>query len=210
MVKNYLLMYDGDCIYLGDEKRVNNPKIEQREKVVPKIKRLYDEFKAYMTEENMKGGEQLSDEEYLSWGLGCLKTLWEEEARYFYEDMMKDEQLQQEQTKQPYKQGNSIDLPDKLNTDRANIYFRRAIETGYIVTNGTGFKSKFKSKAILAYFLELVFCRDDNGTDNKKDFPETELNNLFNESRLGKARGQYIGNKAGKPKGHEIIDSIFA
>lgn len=100
-------------------------------------------------------------------------------------------------------------LPSNLSTKRAQHYFTKAIEIEVIEKTTTGYKSKFNTKVQLAYFLELVFCRDDKGYDNGKNFPETDLNNLFNESRLGKARGQYLSNKSGKPKGHETIDEIF-
>lgn len=92
---------------------------------------------------------------------------------------------------------------------RKNKYFRIAEEKGYIERTSTGYKNKFGSKALLAYFLERVFCRDDNGNDNGIDFPETALNTLFNESRLGKARGKLIDNRNGKPQGFKIVDELF-
>ena len=82
---------------------------------------------------------------------------------------------------------------------------------GYLERTNTGYKSKFKTKVLLAYFLELVFCRGDNNKDNHMKFPDTALSELFQENRLGKARGQTKGNKNGdgKPKGFEIVDEIF-
>ncbi|RHB34220.1 hypothetical protein DW888_13560 [Bacteroides nordii] len=102
-------------------------------------------------------------------------------------------------------------LPVTLRTERALKYFPKAIEANIVTKTDTGYSmgSAIKTKAILAYFLELVFCRDNTGKDNGNDFPETDLNTLFGESRLGKARGQYASNKSGKPKGYEIIDKIF-
>lgn len=104
---------------------------------------------------------------------------------------------------------NTVILPDSLNTNRAQEYFAKAIALGYLEKTERGYKSKFASKSLLAYFLELVYCRNEQGKDNAKSFPETELNRLLNESRLGKARGQYLGNTGGKPKGHKAIDDIF-
>jgi hypothetical protein len=96
-------------------------------------------------------------------------------------------------------------LPDELNTDRANKYFEKAIKAGIINYNkGRYGKEANITKAQLAYFLEKVFCP--NNTDK---FPEQALNILFNESRLGKARGANIDNKDGKPRGYERIDEVF-
>ncbi len=100
-------------------------------------------------------------------------------------------------------------LPSELNTERARKYFREAIKRGLLETTETGYKSNFDTKSLLVYFLELTFCRDDNNKDNGKSFPESVLNNLFNENRLGKARGQLITNKTGKPKRYKVVDDIF-
>lgn len=99
-------------------------------------------------------------------------------------------------------------LTNKL-TQREKFYLDKAEHKGYIERTNDGYKSKFKTKALLAYFLELVFCRDENGKDNKKKFPETQLNKLFNEKRLGKARGQIYNNKGSKPEGYLTVDNIF-
>ncbi|MDD3040205.1 hypothetical protein [Bacteroides sp.] len=106
---------------------------------------------------------------------------------------------------------NETFLPVTLRTERALKYFPKAIEESIITNTDIGYSmgTAIKTKAALAYFLELVFCRDNTGKDNGNDFPETDLNTLFGESRLGKARGQYASNKSGKPKGYEIIDKIF-
>ena len=106
---------------------------------------------------------------------------------------------------------NTLILPKDLNTDRAQKYFSVAINEGFISYSNGVYKSNFKTKSLLAYFLELVFCYNDNGCDNGKDFPEDNLNILFSESRLGKARSQLKNNKngGGKPKGYEIVDKLF-
>lgn len=106
---------------------------------------------------------------------------------------------------------NTLILPEDLNTDRAQKYFSVAINEGFISYSNGVYKSNFKKRSLLAYFLELVFCYNDNGCDNGKDFPEKDLNILFSESRLGKARSQLKNNKngGGKPKGYEIVDKLF-
>ncbi len=102
-------------------------------------------------------------------------------------------------------------LPADLNTDRAQKYFPKAIEAGIIVQEGEKYHKKNISKALLAYFLDLVFCRNNDGKYNHKNFPDKQLSNLFEESRLGQTLRQCIGNKNtnGKPKGYETIDELF-
>ena len=51
-----------------------------------------------------------------------------------------------------------------------------------------------------------VFCKDDEGKDNGLKFPESALNKLFGEDRLGKARSQLADNKK---QGYEDIDRLF-
>lgn len=105
----------------------------------------------------------------------------------------------------------TLDLPTELNTDRAKKYFSLAINEGFISYSNGVYKSKFRTKALLAYFLKLVFCYNDNGCDNEAVFPDKALNILFSESRLGKAKTQLINNKNGdgKPKGYEAVDKLF-
>lgn len=106
---------------------------------------------------------------------------------------------------------NTLILPTELNTDRAKKYFSLAINEGFISYSNGMYKSNFRTKALLAYFLELVFCYNDNGCDNGAVFPDKALNILFSESRLGKARTQLTNNKNGdgKPKGYDIVDRLF-
>ena len=130
---------------------------------------------------------------------------WERRTNYFpYGDMMR-KGIQSQDT------GQCLDIPKELNTHRAKKYFNKAIEAGIIAKTDTGYEKMKITKAQLAYFLELVFCRDDAGKDNHKDFPEKRLSILFGESRLGRARGQCADNKKnnGKPKGYETIEKIF-
>ena len=97
-------------------------------------------------------------------------------------------------------------LPVELDTPRARKYIGKAIEKGFIASTGSSLK-RTQSKAKLAYFLEKVFCKDDKGKDNGQKFPESALNKLCNEDRLGKARSQLANNK--KKLCYDDIDSIF-
>lgn len=100
---------------------------------------------------------------------------------------------------------NAFKLPIELDTPRARKYIGLAIEKGFIAS--TDGKLKWgQTKAKLAYFLFMVFCKDDEGKDNGLKFPESALNKLFGEDRLGKARTQLVNNKK---QGYEDIDSLF-
>ena len=96
-------------------------------------------------------------------------------------------------------------LPVELDTPRARKYIGLAIEKGFIASTDSILKWKL-SKARLAYFLFSVFCKDDEGKDNGLKFPESALNRLFGEDRLGKARSRLADNKK---QGYEDIDSLF-
>jgi hypothetical protein len=97
-----------------------------------------------------------------------------------------------------------------LNTDRAKEVFGKAIEKGLIVVFDNGLKKQGISKAQLAYMLQRIYIPDATGADGKQ-FPETALNSLFGESRLGEALRKLADNKNtnGKPRGYKIIDELF-
>lgn len=134
-------------------------------------------------------------------------------AQKYIDELPKINTNNEETTGEPQQehlgQSEALNLPIGLNTTRANIYFPKAIEAGIIAQTNTGYRKGDITQVQLAYFLELIFCRDNEGKDHGKDFPEKALNNIFGESRLGKARGQYMNNKEGKPKGYERIEKIF-
>ena len=97
-----------------------------------------------------------------------------------------------------------------MNTDRAKEVFGKAIEKGLIVVFGNGLKKQGISKAQLAYMLQRIYIPDATGADGKQ-FPETALNGLFDESRLGEALRKLADNKNtnGKPRGYQVIDGLF-
>ncbi len=103
-----------------------------------------------------------------------------------------------------------LQLPDSLNTDRAKEVFGKAIEKGLIVVFDNGLKKQGISKAQLAYMLQRIYIPDATGADGKQ-FPETALNGLFDESRLGEALRKLADNKNtnGKPRGYQVIDGLF-
>lgn len=101
--------------------------------------------------------------------------------------------------------GTDFKLPIDIDTPRARKYIGLAIEKGFIAPTDSILKWK-QSKARLAYFLFRIFCKDDEGKDNGLKFPESALNRLFGEDRLGKARSQLADNKK---QGYEDIDRLF-
>ena len=103
-----------------------------------------------------------------------------------------------------------LQLPDSLNTDRAKEVFVKALSKGYIINIGTGYRKQGISKAQLAYMLQRIYIPDATGADGKQ-FPETALNGLFDESRLGEALRKLADNKNtnGKPRGYQVIDGLF-
>lgn len=106
-----------------------------------------------------------------------------------------------------------LPIPIALNTKRAQCYFRKAIEKGYMkVENGffswigVGLKGK---KSQLAYFCGLVFEYKNSINGNVgREFPENELNVLFGEKRLYSLLVQVYN--AQKPqKWRVLIDELF-
>ena len=96
----------------------------------------------------------------------------------------------------------------RQNVDEATPYYEKAVSVGLLEKVGTGYKRKGITKAQLAYFLGRVHTPDATGKDGKT-FPETELNVLFGEKRLGQTLRELIDNKSGKPRGYKIIDALF-
>ena len=108
---------------------------------------------------------------------------------------------------------NSIKLPKELDTSRARIYFKKAMEKDWlrlendryrwIGTNDKGNTSE------LAYFLGRVYNYKHtfNGNDGE-DFPEESLNKLFYAKRLYSSLTQVYNAK--KPqRWRSQIDTIF-
>ena len=97
-------------------------------------------------------------------------------------------------------------------SDEGTKYYQKAIEAGIIERDGDGYKRKGITKAQLAYFLQRVYTPDATGRDGRV-FPETMLNELFKERRLGEAVRKLKDVKkmggGGKPRGYQKIDILF-
>lgn len=90
-----------------------------------------------------------------------------------------------------------------LDTQRARKYFPKALKAGFIKKTTKGYKRvKGLTKALLAYFLEKVYC---------DEFPETALNLLFGEKELSRAvyGYKYIKGDDGKPRNSDNVDKLF-
>lgn len=94
--------------------------------------------------------------------------------------------------------------------NEATRYYQKALDVGIIEKTGDGYRKKGITKAQLAYFLQKIFTPDATGKDGRV-FPETKLNELFGEKRLGEAVRKLADNKntGGKPRGYQIIDALF-
>ena len=105
--------------------------------------------------------------------------------------------------------GTDFKLPIDIDTPRARKYIGKAIEAGFIEVENDWLSwtiRKKGGKVRLARFLFRVYCQDDNNKDNYLSFPETALNTLFRESRLGHSLSQIANNKKQE---YPEIDRLF-
>ena len=203
LVENYSLIYDGNYIYLGDGEGGNNPQIEQREKVVPKIKRLYDEFKPYMENDNMKS--LVSDymlKDRFEWALRMLKQLWETQARFIWDDMQEDGRYKV--LMPAFKKKEAVGI-SQSETEWEKIYFAKAVEADLMEKTDRGYRWLHNNglKASLGYFLHRVF--NPKGT---AQIPFQRLEALFNKTRLDTAIAQALTVKTPQ-KWRKEIDILF-
>ena len=86
-------------------------------------------------------------------------------------------------------QDDELPIPQAINNDKAQIYFRKAIDKGYMdidgdkfVWHGVGIKGE---KSQLAYFLGRIYgYKHSTGGNMGREFQEEELNKIFGEKRL--------------------------
>lgn len=109
------------------------------------------------------------------------------------------------------------ELPKELDTDRARLLFKKAEGAGLMEPDGNGYKwLRPYTNRLLAYFLGKVYCGDGTYIDNitketwvKRGsgyFPELAVERCFDRKDIGTARLQLER----LPKGHELVDSLFA
>lgn len=95
LVEDYHPKWQGEYVVIDSDGNGGcNPKIKERMDVLPKIKRLYDMFKPYMTKENMEVNPYASSDDIrnkAAWALKALKELWENDTRFVWDDMQEDD-----------------------------------------------------------------------------------------------------------------------
>lgn len=198
-------LYNSCKVNVGDE-YFQIPNMKSKKKYYEIILKAYQELKNYELY-IYSDAEELSGVEYIDKEKECILTLcnickiYHNEIEYIFEELgINVEEVSD---------NNTEEVSD--DSSRIEYYFQKAIDMKYIEKTQTGYKSKFKSKALLAYFLGRVYCYDENGKQNGRKFPETYLDRLFEESRLGKALNQLSlnNNGDGKPIGYEEVDILF-
>lgn len=101
-----------------------------------------------------------------------------------------------------------LSLPSELDTERARVYFTRAVEVGYMQPTQTGYKWVFGGErgalVRLGYFVERVFC-----PTNTEELPEQAINRLFGVNRIGSAITQRHNAKKPQKWQVEIDNKIF-
>lgn len=110
------------------------------------------------------------------------------------------------------KDGN-LNLPKILDTQRAQTYFKMASERGYMKIEGDHFcwlgVNVKGRKSQLAYFCGRIYDYQNSTLGNTgQNFPEEELNNLFQEKELYKLLPQVYTAKK-KQGWRTILDSMF-
>ncbi len=94
---------------------------------------------------------------------------------------------------------------DSVFTERAKIYFNKAIEAKFMEEKEDGgYKWLYNkgSKVSLGYFIQKVYCPNNTGK-----IPETGINKLFHTTRLSSSITQL--NDAKPQKWREDIDNLF-
>ena len=110
-----------------------------------------------------------------------------------------------------------VTLPPRLDTEAARRVFAKAIEEGYIVSDGDHYEWTL-NKVLLAYMCGRIYCEDypektiyDEKTywlhGKIEFFPGADLDRLFNITDLTQSR-HTRKNKAA-PTGFEKIDKLF-
>lgn len=98
--------------------------------------------------------------------------------------------------------------PDTGNDDRLDDYqtecFAKLIDGGFMCKDGDGY-TWFRSKALLAYTMEKVFCKG----NMKGEFPDKKLSEMFGVNRLGKTRSDIHLINVKNPRGADEIDNIL-
>ena len=132
----------------------------------------------------------------------------------------KDKQTIQTKNNQPEEQDVSkgVVLSGRIDTPLARTVFAKAVAAGYMEEDGSHYRWRKGTKALLAYMCGRIYCEDYPEKTKYDDkvfwmpgrvelFPGTELDKLFNMKDLTQSRHSRK-NKAA-PVGSEKIDKLF-
>lgn len=163
-----------------------------------------------------------SDEDFstalysLNYRLRAIYVLYTRRIKYKYlMNLLGENDADAENTKMPEKHGktNALPLPDSINSDRALMYFQKAIDRGLIKHENGSFSwipiGNRGGNTQLAYFCGLVFeyKHTENGNAGTS-FPEDDLNKLFGVKRMYSSLTQAHNAKKIQPWRRKI-DELF-
>ena len=110
-----------------------------------------------------------------------------------------------------------VSITGKLDTPLAKIMFAKAIEKGFMTESGRHYQwNEKESKALLAYMCGRIYCGDmpEHHDDydiwkigRVKSFPDTALNELFQEKDLARSRSTRINHTT--PYNSTVIDEMI-
>ena len=112
----------------------------------------------------------------------------------------KDKQIIQSKNNQSEEQNmpEKVVLSGRLDTPLARTVFAKAIEAGYMEEDGSHYRWRKGTKALLAYMCGRIYCGDvpEYSELDRKSFwkfgnglfPDTELNALFEQTGIGQSR----------------------
>lgn len=194
-VERLEMLWDGALYDMGDGYFCNNPNIHDRKEACVSLKKLYDEYYPYMTAENLSMDYLDYSHSLMSYGLSKLKGLWETQAKYYYDELQKQES-----------QGLKIEVTgiEEEYFKKEEVYFKKAVEAGYMQETKTGYRWTFggnRGKARLSYFISKIYGK-------YEQIPYSRLERLFGVSRLDS--GVYQVMDAKRPqKWRPEIDKLF-
>lgn len=110
-----------------------------------------------------------------------------------------------------------VSITGKLDTPLAKKMFAKAIERGFMTESGRHYQwNQKESKALLAYMCGRIYCGDmpEHHDDydiwkigRVKSFPDTALNELFQEKELARSRSTRINHTT--PYNSTVIDEMI-
>lgn len=132
----------------------------------------------------------------------------------------KDKQMVQPKNSQSEGQNTpkGVVLSGRLDTPLARAVFAKAVEAGYMEEDGSHYRWRKGTKALLAYMCGRIYCGDvpEYSELDRKSFwkfgnglfPDAELNTLFEQTGIGQSRQNR--RDMAVPTNAEDIDKLFS